>query len=154
MAFSNAGGGVPGPQMNVTPLIDVLLTIIIIFMVAVMRTPEKGLKALIPQPAEETAKAPPIDRTIVIQVLSHDPDQAPSLKINQEDVSWENLKGRLFDIFKTRAERVAFVQGDNAVDFQYIADVIDITRHAGAERIGLMSTEQASALEKPLASER
>ena len=146
MAFSNAGGGVPGPQMNVTPLIDVLLTIIIIFMVAVMQTPEKGLKALIPQPAEETAKVPPIDRIIVIQVLSHDPDQTPSLKINQEEVGWENLKGRLFDIFKTRAERVAFVQGDDSVDFQYVADVIDIARHAGAERVGLLSTQTRAPL--------
>lgn len=142
MAFSNAGGGAPGPQMNVTPLIDVVLTIIIIFMVAVMQTPEKGLKALIPQPAQEAGKPPEPDLTIVIQVLGYDPDQTPSLKINQEDVSWENLKGQLFDIFKMRAERVVFVQGDGSVDFQYVADVIDIARHAGAERVGLLSAEE------------
>jgi biopolymer transport protein TolR len=141
MAFSNAGGGASGPQMNVTPLIDVLLTIIIIFMVVVNQTPDRGLNAVIPQPAPE-AKPSQINRTIVIQVLGSDPDQTPSLKINQEDVSWENLRARLFDIFKTRAERVAFVQGDDGVDFRYVADVIDIARHAGAERVGLMSTEE------------
>jgi biopolymer transport protein TolR len=142
MAFSNAGSGAPGPQMNVTPLIDVLLTIIIIFMVAVIKTPDKGLKALIPQPAE-AGKPPAIDRTIVIRVMSNDPDQGPSLKINQEDVSWENLKGRLLDIFKARAERVAFVEGSPGVDFQYVADVIDIAHHAGVERMGLLSSDEA-----------
>jgi biopolymer transport protein ExbD len=81
----------------------------------------------------------------VIQVLGADPDETPSLKINQEDVSWENLKGPLLDIFKTRAERVAFVEGDDGVDFRYIADVIDIARHAGADRVGLMSAEEARA---------
>jgi len=141
MAFSNAGGGASDPQMNVTPLIDVLLTLIIIFMVVVNQTPDKGLNALIPQPAGDAAKISQINRTIVIQVLGRDPDQTPLLKINQEDVSWENLGDRLFDIFKTRAERVAFVQGDEGVDFRYVADVIDIARHAGADRVGLMSTE-------------
>jgi biopolymer transport protein TolR len=143
MAFSMAGGGPSNPQINVTPLIDVLLVLIIVFMVVVSMSKTKGLEAQIPQPAQDDKSQPvPIDRTIVIQVVWSKQGQEPALKINQEDVSWNDLHDRLHDIFKTRAERVAFVRGDDDVDFEYVADVIDIARDAGVDRVGLLTKAQ------------
>jgi biopolymer transport protein TolR len=143
MAFSMAGGGPSNPQINVTPLIDVLLVLIIVFMVVVSMSKHKGLEAQIPQPAQDSQNQPvPIDRTIVIQVIWGAQNQPPVLKINQDEVKWDDLQSRLHDIFKIRAERIAFVRGDDDVDFEYVADVIDIAREAGVERIGLLTKTQ------------
>jgi len=143
MAFSMAGGGPSNPQINVTPLIDVLLVLIIVFMVVVSMSKTKGLEAQIPQPAQDDKSQPiPVDRTIVIQVVWSKQGQEPALKINQENVSWNDLHNRLHDIFKTRAERVAFVRGDDDVDFEYVANVIDIARDAGVDRVGLLTKTQ------------
>jgi len=140
MAFSTAGGGPSNPQINVTPLIDVLLVLIIVFMVVVSMSKEKGLNAQIPQPADDHTPARH-DGTIVIQVAWSQPNQAPMLKINQENVKWEDLQTRLHDIFKLRAERVAFVRGGDDIDFQYVADVIDLAHGAGVERVGLLTQQ-------------
>jgi biopolymer transport protein TolR len=138
MTFSNAGSGASKAQMNVTPLIDVLLVLIVVFMVIVSMTNEKGLEAQIPQPALDSKAAPP-ERTIVIQVKWNADDQPSSLKINDDDVTWGNLHNRLEEIFAARAERVAFVKGDNDVEFEDVAKVIDIARRSGVERVGLMT---------------
>jgi biopolymer transport protein TolR len=139
MAFSMAGGGPSSPEINVTPLIDVLLVLIIVFMVVVSMSKDKMLKAQIPQPAPGAARQAEVERTIVVQIgAARDPEQAPELKINQQDVSWDNLSDQLQRVFATRTEKVAFVRGDDTVDFQYVADVIDIARHAGVERVGLL----------------
>ena len=138
MAFS--GGGPSNPQINVTPLIDVLLVLIIMFMVVVSMSKENGLKAQIPQPAQ-ASQPPEVVRTIVIQIAWGGKDQPPVLKINQDNVSWDDLHGRLHNIFKQRAERVAFVKGDDDVDFEYVADVIDIARDAGVDRVGLLGKQ-------------
>src|SRR6266545_8280051 len=97
MSVGGAGGG-PKADINMTPMIDVLLVLIIIFMVITPMTP-KGLEALVPQPPPPNQKpeATP-DRTIVVQVLRG--TDRPTLKINQESVTWEQLQGRLTDIFK------------------------------------------------------
>jgi len=143
MAFSMAGGGPSNPQINVTPLIDVLLVLIIVFMVVVSMSKTKGLEAQIPQPALDDKSQPvPVDGTIVIQVVWNRQGEAPDLKINQEEVKWDDLQNRLHDIFKTRAERVAFVRGDDDVDFEYVANVIDIAREAGVDRVGLLTKTQ------------
>jgi biopolymer transport protein TolR len=143
MAFSTAGGGPSNPQINVTPLIDVLLVLIIVFMVVVAMSQKTGLTAQIPQPAPDSPNQPvPVDRTIVIQVVWGAQKQPPNLKINQEAVKWEDLQSRLHDIFKIRAERIAFVRGDDDIDFQYVADVIDIARSAGVDRVGLLTRVQ------------
>ena len=144
MAMSMGGGGASAPQMNVTPLIDVLLVLIIIFMVIVTQTKDKGLQAQIPQPPANANAAPPPVRTIVIQLADAKSGDLPDLKINQQSVEWPELKMQLQDIFKARAEKVAFVQGDDQVDFEYVADVIDTARAAGVEHVGLLPKEMAA----------
>ena len=146
MSFSMAGGGPSAPQINVTPLIDVLLTLMIVFMVVVAMSPDKGEAAQIPQPDQkQSANVPP--RTIVIQVVWTAKDQQPSIKINHDNVRWEDLQARLERIYLARSEKVAFVRSDADVDFQYVADVIDLAHSAGVQRVGLLTKEQDVAEE-------
>jgi biopolymer transport protein TolR len=142
MAFSMAGGSPSGPQINITPLIDVLLTLIVVFMVVVSMDKEQGEDAQIPQPDQKQTESVAQPRTIVIQVVWTREDQPPEVKINQENVSWENLEDRLAKIYLQRAEKVAFVRGDADVDFQYVADVIDVAHHAGVDRVGLLTVDR------------
>ena len=137
MAFSMAGGGASKAEMNVTPLIDVLLVTIIIFMVAVSLQKEKGLTTDLPQAADQAAPQP--ERTIVIQVFESKPGERAAVKINEETVTWDALPDRLREIFIRRNERVAFVKGDKELDFQVVAEVVDIVHHSGAERVGLIT---------------
>ncbi|HET9408041.1 MAG TPA: biopolymer transporter ExbD [Candidatus Sulfotelmatobacter sp.] len=138
MAFSMAGGGPSSPQINVTPLIDVLLTLIIVFMVVVAMDPEYVEKTQIPQPDPKHGDVPQ-PRTIVVQVVWQAKDVQPTLKINQQDVRWEDLEMRMAQIYLKRVEKVVFVRGDSDVDFQYVADVIDLAHHAGVQRVGLLT---------------
>ena len=141
MAFS--GSNPNSPQMNVTPLIDVLLVLIIIFMVVVIEQGPTGLKAEIPQPAPVVPNnIPPPLRTIVIQLHQAKPGAAhPDIKVNDEVVAWDNLRGRLRDIFAIRVERIAFIEADDDIDFQDVADVIAIARVAGVDRVGLLTED-------------
>jgi biopolymer transport protein TolR len=137
MAFSTAGSGPLRAEINITPMIDILLVLIIVFMVVVTMSKQKGLEAQIPQPATDKS-SPESERTIVIQVAWKGENQPPALKINEEDVTWDKLHDRLSQIFNQRAERVAFVKGDDDIDFQYVADAIDIARSSGVDRVGLL----------------
>jgi biopolymer transport protein TolR len=143
MAFSTAGGGPSSPQMNVTPLIDVLLVLLIIFMLVVIEQKPKGLDAQIPQPAPPPGKdIPPPDRTIVIQVHHAKPGtEHPQVMVNEEAVEWDHLRERLRDIFAIRVERIAYVEADDDIDFQDVADVIAIARIAGVDRVGLLTED-------------
>src|SRR6267142_3686793 len=127
MGMSVGGSGGPKADINMTPMIDVLLVLLIIFMVITPLTP-KGLEALVPQPPPPNQPQTDTDRTVVVQVRQSADGSRPKLKINQEDVTWDSLSTRLTDIFKTRAERVMFVKGDDEVEFQYVAQVIDVAR--------------------------
>lgn len=139
MAMS-AGGPSGGPMgdINVTPMIDVLLVLLIIFMVIVPVTP-KGLEALVPQPPKDPAKqTQPNDRTIVVQIL-HNAGGNPSYKINETPVDHNDLLGRLTAIYQNRAERVMFVKGDDELNFASVADVIDIAKSANVDSIGIIT---------------
>jgi biopolymer transport protein ExbD len=132
------GGGSSMADINVTPMIDILLVLLIIFMVIVPVVP-KGLDALVPQPPKDPQKQQqPNDRTIVVQVL-YRAGAPPAYKINETDVAHGDLQARLTEIYANRAERVMFVRGDDDLNFAYIADVIDIGRAANVDHIGLMT---------------
>src|SRR3984885_4354630 len=119
----SVGGSAGGPvsEPNIVPLIDVLLVLIIIFMVITPRTPT-GLPTLVPQPPPPNQKpSEPDNRTIVVQVMPNG-----KLKINQDDSNWNDLGPRLFDIFKERANKTAFVKVDDDFEFAQVARAIDI----------------------------
>jgi biopolymer transport protein ExbD len=124
-------------DINVTPMIDILLVLLIIFMVIVPVTP-KGLDALVPQPPKSPQQQQQNDRTIVVQV-NYRPGAAPTYKINETDVAKTDLLPRLTEIYANRAERVMFVRGDDDLNFAYIAEVIDIAHSANVDHIGLMT---------------
>jgi biopolymer transport protein ExbD len=138
MAMTTGGGGGYSSDINVTPMIDVLLVLLIIFMVIVPVTP-KGLDALVPQPPKNPQQQQqPNDRTIVVQII-YNRGAAPSYKINETEVAKQDLLPKLTEIYANRAERVMFVRGDDDVNFAYVADVIDIGHAANVDHIGLMT---------------
>lgn len=124
-------------EVNVVPLIDILLVLLVIFMVI---RPQAlfGLPVDLPQQSMTPAPAP-VD-VIVVQVFADG-----SLRINQVPVQWNDLHARLAKIFSMRASRVAFVRGDGALDFGVIARAIDIMRGSGITTVGLMTPELANA---------
>ena len=135
MGGGNTGGAVS--EINVTPLIDVLLVLLIIFMVIVPVTP-RGLETLVPQPPKEHHEDPVNDRTIVVQVLSNGA-AAPAYKINDNAFNKADLEPKLAEIFATRQEKVMFVKGDKDLDFSKVAEVIDFGHQAGVDNIGLIT---------------
>jgi biopolymer transport protein ExbD len=126
--------------MNVVPLIDILLVLLIIFMVITPLTP-KGLDTLVPQPNPNQQQNQELEnKTVVVQVLMQG-RVCCLLKINQEESTWDGLGKRLEDIFKDRADKIAFVKGDSDVMFQEVARAIDIMRGAGIDKVGLITAK-------------
>ena len=135
MSMAVGGSGGPKADINMTPMIDVLLVLIIIFMVITPLTP-KGLEAIVPQPAQPNQKSDADQRTVVISI-----NKDKSMMINTESTDEAHLGPRLEEIFKTRAERVVFVKGDPSLEFQWVAKAIDIAHGAGIDKVGLMTAK-------------
>jgi len=134
MEVGSSHGALSSP--NVVPLIDILLVLIIIFMVITPLVP-KGLDTLVPQPSPNKEQSVELEnKTVVVQVALNN-----KLKINNEDTTWETLGPRMEQIFKDRAEKVAFVKGDNDVLFMDVARAIDIMHEAGIDRVGLITAK-------------
>jgi biopolymer transport protein TolR len=141
MNLSSSGG--MKPEINVTPMIDVLLVLIIIFIL--IQPHEKGLPSEVPQPSPPAEKQPQPENMVVLEITSAS-DGKPIVRINTNEVSREKLEATLRDIFSSRTEKVMFVKGDAQLDFLTVADVIDITRSADPQiRVGLMTRDLQSA---------
>jgi biopolymer transport protein ExbD/biopolymer transport protein TolR len=139
------GGGGTGHAMseiNVTPLIDVLLVLLIIFMVIVPVTP-KGLETLIPQPPKNPQQDQTNDRTIVVSIQANGKGE-PSYLINQDVFAKSQIEPKLAEIFATRQEKVMFVKGDASLDFSKVAEVIDMGHEADVDNIGLITPRIAA----------
>ena len=125
-------------DMNVVPLIDILLVLLVIFMM--IRVDSLGLDALIPQQSTQPREEKFRDEVVVIQVLVDG-----TLRINQEPVSFDKLGSRIEEIFKQRASRVAFIRGDQPVEFGVVAKVIDVMHVSGVASVGLLTPELEKA---------
>ena len=121
-------------EMNVVPLIDILLVLLVIAMIVQVHT--TGEDALVPQPMADRIEIPQPEGVVVIQVLADG-----SLKINQEPVTFDKLGSRIEEIFKQRASRIAFIRGDRPVEFAVVANVIDVMHSSGIVSVGLLTPD-------------
>jgi len=144
MSMSTGAREGQSAEINVTPLIDVLLVLLIIFMV-ILPQHELGESALIPQPNPRDEPAQNPNEPIVIQLKDLGEGRRPDLRLDQQKVGWDELEARLRTIYSSRGERTAFVKGDPEIEFVYVAEAVDISHRAGAERVGLLGKNQVGA---------
>jgi len=125
----------PRAEINVTPMIDVLLVLLIVFMIVV---PNKsvGLQANVPQPPTDSAPPSQVDRSIVLKI-----GEDGSVTINAEATDLERLGARLAEIFIARTDKSLFVTASIGTEFRHVARAVDIARGAGVDRVGLLSSE-------------
>jgi biopolymer transport protein TolR len=134
------GGGSTGglnSDINVTPMIDILLVLLITFM-AITPVAPKGLNALVPQPPKTSTPPPPDDDTVVVEIRNR-PGTTPAYLINNNDFSHDAVEPKLAEIFAIRANKVFFIKGDPMIDYGYVAEVIDMGHQAGVDNIGLIT---------------
>ena len=142
MAMHLSGSGGMKPEINVTPMIDVLLVLIIIFIM--IQPHEQGLPSEVPQNSPTPQKPAPEEKMIVLEIA--DANGKPVIRINTKEVSREKLESTLREIFISRPDKVMFVKGDPQLDFLTVADVIDITRAADPQiRVGLITRDLQGA---------
>jgi biopolymer transport protein TolR len=136
MAMTSGSNQGVSAVINVTPLVDVLLVLLIIFMV-ISPTKPWGLEAQVPQPPKPNTPES-IERTIVAEVTKQRDETI--VRINGLQVEWPQLQAQLTEIYKGRAERVMFIKGDDDLDFEEIARVIDAANATQLQiRVGLVT---------------
>jgi biopolymer transport protein TolR len=140
MGMTVGGGKGPSANINVTPMIDVLLVLLIIFMLLIPTVPT-GENALVPQPSTEKNPTPEIINHTVVLQLTASSDAHPSIKINQEQVGWNQLESRLKAIFDLRNEKVIFLKADPKLEWEEVAQVIDVAHTAGVTNVGLITAD-------------
>lgn len=144
MSLTLGPGGRRNAEINVTPLIDVLLVLLIIFMLVVPNR-SVGEAAEIPLPEQNQPATTP-ETEIVVQLHDGGEGMRPALGINQQDASWQSLEPELVKVFKTRVEKDAFLKSDSEIDFEYVAQALDLMHLAGVERVGLMPSAIARSM--------
>jgi biopolymer transport protein TolR len=143
MSLGGSGRGLSA-EMNVTPLIDVLLVLIIIFMIIRPLSKTAGLEAEIPQPPTDKNQPITPERTVVVEVAKTLAGEE-SITINRQPVAPADLESRIRDIYKARAERVLFVKGADDLDFENISQVIDAAHGAFPDiKVGLITAKMES----------
>jgi len=140
MAMSSSQRGI-NAEMNVTPMIDILLVILIIFMMMLPEMPY-GLNAIVPQDSKDEHPQP--ENIVVIQLQDGAPGAPPIVKLNQQPVAWSDLPDELAKIYLKRTDKSAFLKADGELDFQQVASVIDIAHQSGVVYVGLMTKEPVS----------
>ena len=133
MAISSISTGRQTADINVTPLIDVLLVLLIIFMVITPLMPH-GLDTVVPQQARSDQQQAPARPDIVITVCGD-----ATVRLNSESLPVSLLQPRLNRLFARTPDDVVFVRAEKDLEFRQVAEVIDIIKGAGATRIGLMT---------------
>ena len=135
MAMSTGGGGGLTNEINVTPMIDVLLVLLIIFMLVVPMS-RKAIDLQIPDPNDQTVSATPPPAQIVLEV-----GPGGAYSVNKEVVPKDRLHARLKEIYDPRPEKIIFVKGDPKVKYEDVIWAMDIARGAGVKVIGAVPKE-------------
>jgi biopolymer transport protein TolR len=146
MGMTSSGSKGLTADINVAPLIDVLLVLLIIFMV-IQPTAVRGLDALIPQPPKSLDQPEPNPQPIVVQVLG-DNEHGVTYKINEALLSQANIEPKLAEIFATRTDKVMFIEGGADLEFSLVADIINSGHQAGVDNIGII-TPKAGRFQEP-----